>query len=69
MINKNGQFILPQILFWLSSSSILQERRTLGKSVSPPFLLTEGKMKWSVLLMAGEKKGTQRKQSENSKRK
>ena len=39
---------------------------TLGKSVSPPFLLSKGRMKKIVLLMAEEKKGTQRKQLENN---
>ena len=39
---------------------------TLGKSASSPFLLSEGKMKESVLLIAEEKKGTQRKQLENN---
>ena len=42
---------------------------TLGKSASPPFLLSERRMKQSVLLMAAEKKRTQRKQLENIKQK
>ena len=67
---KLSVFFLTNVfmLYGLLTSELFSKNVIIAAEANDSFLLSEGKMKQSVLLMAEEKNGTQRKQLENNKK-